>query len=76
MKKENLQLFDDFDTWCRDTGNKPFEYDSIKQFIDGIKNDTLIKCDCCGHYFDEEHSFTARYDFDKLICPDCRADGN
>lgn len=75
-KLNDYEDFADFKEWCYNTGNNPSHYESIKEFVDGVKNDDLIECDCCGEYFGEEHSCEARYDEAKTICPDCRCDGN
>ena len=73
--KENLQLFDDFKTWCRNMGENESNADTLSLFVKKMEHGDIVKCDCCGEWFDEEHRFEARYD-DVYICPDCHYDGN
>lgn len=68
--------FSNYRNHCKLTGKREGRYDVLKQFIDDIENDKLVKCDCCGEYVPEEYTFEARYDRNKLICEDCHEDGN
>lgn len=49
------KTYKDFLTWCYNVGNKPSSYTALKEFVDGVKNDTLVKCSVCENYEHEQH---------------------
>lgn len=68
--------FKEYKVWCKNTGNKEGRATSLKEFIEKVEQGKLVKCDCCGEYVDEVHTFRARYDHDRTICEGCSNDGN
>ena len=71
-----IPSFEDYQNYCSNTGSKPGRFLVLRDFVRRVEDGTLVKCDCCGDYIPEVNTFTARYDFDKLVCEDCHEDGN
>jgi hypothetical protein len=70
------KMFSEFKDWCVNVGLSPSHATSLHEFVDKVQSGLLVKCDVCEEWLDDEYSFEARYDYEKLVCPDCHEDGN
>lgn len=61
--------------YCLNIGKTDGSY-TVKEFLNDIDNGDLVKCSVCGEYNKEEHMTRARFDYNEVVCPDCRRDGN
>lgn len=66
----------DFTTYCNNKGLKPLKYEVLHDFVEKVEMGEIAKCDCCGQVNDCNDLVGARYDYEKLVCPDCERDGN
>jgi len=65
-----------YKNYCEEEGLRPGNAKHTHAFIEKLDNGEIIICDVCGDYVNEDLAVRARYDHDKLICPDCRENGN
>ena len=68
-------MFEQFKEYCQNNGLKPYKYEVLTNFVNGVKNGDLVACSVCGSYHEEEHMTRARFDYEQVVCPDCSNDG-
>jgi len=74
--KQVDSMFQEFKVWCLNVGLSPSHATSLHEFVNKVQSGELVRCHVCEEWFIVDFSFEARYDNTKIVCPDCRSDGN